>query len=355
MSDDPVVITVSGEAPAGLVTEQEYNEREASRPPNNSTAFVDTEEKLDAALAVGGAINLRGVIDCATPKVITKAWTTISGPGHLRFVGPPGGVAFLQLKAPDVTLQDLEISSTQGLDAPFQNGIEFLAVIGEELQHRTKLLRLNMHGWLRCVVKYGGVTSPYVENILMEDCYLHKFQWGAYLTFGLKQATIRRCQMLAKQSGETHISDGNAFYSSSNIEDMLIEDCIFGMCGRMGCEMTTVEKTTNLRIRVVRTRIVDVAGFGVSFGHCIQSYAEQVIVDGAHGIGFEIAGDDVTGRVEDTILVACDVRNVTSPEGHHASGYTIDKANDVVLLGCRVTNITSKPQNLASGVTCIYV
>jgi len=155
--------------------------------------------------------------------------------------------------------------------------------------------------------------------------------------------------MLGKLTGDTHACVGNAAKIDADIEDLLVEDCLFGQCELMGIEMTKVIDTVQLRPRLVRVRVSNVGNYGVSYGHCVQGYGENIIVDGAGGVGIELAGDDVQGRVRDTTLVACDVRNVTNPDGQ-SFAYTIDKANDCLLLGCRATDITAVPTNGAGGV-----
>jgi len=89
MSADPVTITTTGPAPDALVTEAEYQAREAARPPSGGgSSFgvtVTTEAALREALPIGGRIhvNVKGVLPLAVPEVVkfTAPGTVLCGLG----------------------------------------------------------------------------------------------------------------------------------------------------------------------------------------------------------------------------------------------------------------------------------
>ena len=363
---DPVVITLSGEAPAGLVTEQEYSEREAARPPTSTISVsespfvsVDTEAQFDSALASGKSIHLRGegnggIVDLTRTKQINVRWTIIQGPGHLRFSVPPAAeVRCLWVSATDVTLRDFEMSSTRDPATTIDEGIN---LPGNFEPHRLRIQRLDMHHWCNAIVKWGGVGTPFTDDVQIEDCRLRILRGhGMVLSNGVRRASVRRCRVVGKLTGEIHPTiDANGFYAYGDTEDLLLEDSIFeGFLG-MGVEISTLTPgAVTRRPRVVRCRIADVKRFGVSFGHCIQGYGEHILVDGAGGIGIEVAGDKSTGRVEATTLLACDVRNITEHPTPltYTCGYTVDGSSDTILQACRVRDISAvRAPNESSGV-----
>jgi len=120
---DPVVITVSGEAPAGLVTEQEYAEREAARPPSGGgSSFgvsVTTEAEMRGALPIGGMIcvNVKGVLPLTVPEVVklTAPGTVLCGLGkHTTALAikeeNPNNISFWTA-AKNLTIRDITLDS----------------------------------------------------------------------------------------------------------------------------------------------------------------------------------------------------------------------------------------------------
>ncbi|HEU0068587.1 MAG TPA: hypothetical protein VFQ26_04905, partial [Nitrospiraceae bacterium] len=79
MSADPVTIHTSGPAPDALVTEAEYQAREAERPPGGGGSSygvsVMTEEALRNALPIGGRIHVavKGELPLTVPQMVPFA------------------------------------------------------------------------------------------------------------------------------------------------------------------------------------------------------------------------------------------------------------------------------------------
>jgi len=345
---DPIVITTSGPAPDSLVTEQEYLEREASRPPVNSFGAVSNEAEFDSALAAGGVINLGGnTINCTGVKTVTKAWTTIIGPGHLRFVGIPKDTRCFLIQASDVTLRDFELSSDE--PPPFSLiGINFPSVA-----HRAKIQRLHIHNWGACITKYGGVTSPYINDILIEDCYVHTFLFGGYMSFGLRRMLVQRCQFIGKLSGETH-STWNAFYGAANLEDCRFENNEFGDVDKMGIEITTVEGAEVVRPVLIQNRVFNCDTFGISLGHPQGAYVARNIVRNVKGIGIEMGGAIQT--IGWATVIDNDVEGVTNhPTGNgEAVAYILNRMRDSVMRGNRSAKISSSANPVWAYGTYIY-
>jgi hypothetical protein len=333
---------------------------------------VDTQAQFDAALTAGRSMVLRGegtggVITLTTPKNITARWTTIKSDtgAVLSFAISPLPAVHLRrgitVRADDVTLRDFEMLHTGDLTANTLYGIAFSEGV-ENLGHRTKLLGLTLHNWLRCISKDGSLTTTSHDDVLIERCFLHTFkEMGACLNFGFTRLVMRDCRVLGRLTWSgTDPGTHNAVYGGTNWRDCLIHNCFFGNVSRHGFEATPANELqyVHQRTRVVMCRAENCLDMAFSLGFCAGGIFDHCSVKNCVHAGFEIggrvAGHPAAGAnpsfFAQGIIDSCEVDGITHT-GLPAYGFTLDGAGDTIVRGaCRIRNVTSTIADGACGI-----
>jgi len=365
---DPVIITVSGEAPDSLVTEQEYAERAAARPPvsvdESPFAMVDTEAQFDAALASGRSMVLRGegsggVIPLTTPKVVTGRYTEIKSDAGaaLSFTLDLNLPAYLlrgiTVHADDVTFRNFELTSTHPVASNPCYGIAF-SEGNENHGHRMKVLDMHIHNWRRCISKDGSlITTPH-EDILISRVYCHTFnEIGAALNFGFTRLTARDSRFIGRVGGATHQTH-NGVWGGSNWRDCVWENCLFADVSRIGIEATIANYDYyHERTQFVRCVSRNCGSMGFSAGFGTGIIYDKCKVDGAVGCGIELCGrppeHDPSGYVyAQGIIDGCQVENITGPS--FVVGISVDGARDSMVRNTRLANVSCDFPDEARGI-----
>lgn len=323
--------------------------------------YVDTEAHLDNALARSMSPVLRGagsegIITITSPKSLAARGMSMigaTGGEELRFADDTDLDAHvLTIDADDVVLSDFLLTSTLALGGlNTQIGIYFPVGASQDLQrgHRTRIHNVEMSNWFICMAKHGGLDSPVLYDVAMENCYWHSSAWGGYMTYGVSRFHMDHCRILLKLSGETHAS-GNAFYGAANLTDFLLENSTLGQCDLMGLELTNVVEALVIRPRLINIQTVDTESFGISLGRCVEGHAEHCGVKRAKGVGIELAG--TAGIIAQGRIIDCEVEDVEDVSGGNpeVAAYTMTNCQDSVHRGNHATNIFSSTPSAAMGV-----
>ena len=361
LMSDPVNITLSGPAPEGLVTEEEFAERISVT--ESPFVTVDTESQFDKALQDGKSMVLRGegsggIVDLTNPKTINHRFTTITGNALLRFTLDQTLPGYLKrgitVHADDVTLSNFELISTQPVATNDWYGIAF-SEGSENHGHRLKLLNLHIHNWGRCISKDGSHITTTHSDVVINNCYFHTFRYhGAWLEFGMQRLCMRDTRIIGRLPGETHATH-QAMRGGTNWEDCLVENCLFKDVSEMGLELMVADYQyyhRRSKVRLCRSENCGSMGFSTGFGEGLV--IEKCVAKNVKWIGFEFQGRppeyNPSGpyRYSQGIMDGCEVDGVTSkgPDGLSGSGqaigFSIDGARDTSIRGgTRISNITA--------------
>jgi hypothetical protein len=303
-----------------------------------------------------------GIVDLTTPKTVLTHRQRLVSDGHLlRFtmVQNPNGLPAetnprgITVRANDVVIEDIEMTSTQDLATNTCYGIA-LAEGPEDLGHRLTLRRLHIHNWMRPISKDGSASSRWLEDVKIDDCYLHSFNNTVLINFGLIRLHMRNTRILGRIGSETHKTH-NAFYGGANWQDCVFENCLFGNVTRIGHEaMCPGYQYTQQRTHMIKCRSENTGSMGFSSGFGEGIIFEKCVAKNVRWIGFELCGKppeiadpDGSYRYGQGILESCEVDGVTSAtetdeQITQTYGMSIDGTRDSIVCGAtRISNISA--------------
>jgi hypothetical protein len=144
---------------------------EETRPPiavnESPVAVVETEEELDEALEKGRGAVIRGLVPCTSAKTVRHAGTEIfseNGQGGLIFSLDPasgGNPRAITIEANGCCFRDFRLTSTTPVEESTCYGLVFSEQLGTALKsHRTRIERMRIDNWARCLSKDGGTGTP---------------------------------------------------------------------------------------------------------------------------------------------------------------------------------------------------
>jgi hypothetical protein len=245
LSGAPVTITTTGEAPAALVTEEEYAAREAARAPaatgaqDTGTTVVKDERELTAALEKGGDILIPGGTLTVSKRIVPKVkGTRLRGNGagntKLGFGDNTSDDRLIHPIASDCSIENLTLSG-----GPWRSTIVNMDGLSRGADRFT-FRNCNFESCGFAMYMSGGPLQPGQEQYILEDfqvlgCRFTDFDRGAfYLSWEMLRTRIQDFTIIGNGIDK---SDYNGIWIGLGLVDSHILNGTVAKVGRIGIEI----------------------------------------------------------------------------------------------------------------------